>query len=64
MEFILHPWLLLVLAMSSWVNNEQAKAIGYLMVENRILRDIHGKKRVLLNDDQRRKLAVIGKSLA
>ncbi len=63
MEFIMHPWLLLVLAMSSWVNKEQAKTIEYLLAENQVLMEMRGAKRVLLNDEQRRRLALIGKSL-
>ncbi len=35
----------------------------YLLTENRVLREKLGKKRILLNDDQRRRLAVKGKIL-
>jgi len=37
--------------------------IEYLRAENRVLREKLGKKRILLNDDQRRRLAVKGKIL-
>ena len=40
--------------LASWVNRQQQEAIEYLKTENRILRQKLGKKRVLLNDDQRR----------
>ncbi len=63
MEFFLHPWHVLVLALSARINREQEKAIEYLMTENRILREKLGKGRILLNDDQRRRLAVKGKYL-
>jgi hypothetical protein len=35
----------------------QQDAVGYLITENRILREKLGKKRILLNDGQRRRLA-------
>ena len=35
-----------------------------LKAENKILREKLGKKRLLLNDDQRRRLAVLGKKLS
>jgi hypothetical protein len=37
--------------------------VEYLITENRILREKLGKQRILLNDDQRRRLAVKGKIL-
>ena len=37
--------------------------IEYLITENKVLRETHGKKRILLADDQRRRLAVKGKGL-
>ena len=36
-------------------------AIEYLLTENQVLREKLGKRRILLNDDQRRRLAVKGK---
>ena len=63
MEFIFHPWLVLVLTISSRINHEQEKVIEYLLTENQILREKLGKGRVLLSDDQRRRLAVKGKYL-
>ncbi len=50
MEFILHPWLILILALSLWINHEQVKAIEYLMTENQIVREHLGKGRILLKD--------------
>ena len=63
MNFVLQPWHIWVLAVSAWVNREQAQAIDYLMAENRVLREKLGKGRILLNDDQRRRLAIKGKVL-
>jgi hypothetical protein len=37
--------------------------IDYLITENQVLKEKLGKKRILLNDDQRRRLAVKGKLL-
>ena len=45
------------------VNREQQRAIDYLRTENQVLREKIGKKRIMLNDDQRRRLAVKGKLL-
>lgn len=63
MNFIFQPWHIWIFAVSAWVNREQAQAIEYLMAENRVLREKLGKGWILLNDDQRRRLAVKGKVL-
>jgi len=63
LEFILKPWHLIVLFLASQLNREQERIIEYLQVENQVLREKLGKKRILLNDDQRRRLAVKGKVL-
>ncbi|WP_144995212.1 integrase core domain-containing protein [Polystyrenella longa] len=59
----MQPWQLLFFALASWVNREQQLAIEYLKTENTILRDKLGNKRVLLNDNERRRRAVKGKQL-
>ena len=59
----LDPWNVLLIAIAGWMNREQAAVIEYLKEENRILRELLGKKRLRLNDDQRRRLAVLGKAL-
>ena len=46
-----------------WVNRHQEDVIAYLKEENRVLKELQGGKRILLNDDQRRRLAVKGKAL-
>ena len=61
------PWMMLVSMMAGWINRQQEQAITYLKEENKILRDellkATGRKRVLLNDKQRRRLAILGKKL-
>ena len=54
---ILYPWQFLLIALSDWVNREQLAIIEYLVVENRVLREQLGKKRLRFTDDQRRNLA-------
>jgi len=63
MSFILQPWQLLFVILASWVNREQQKTIGYFQTENQVMKEKFGKKRILLNDDQRQRLAVKGKIL-
>ena len=63
MKTVLHPWQMLLLILAGWINQQQLHTIEYLIVENRILREKIGKKRILLTDDQRRRLAAKGKVL-
>jgi len=63
MNFLLQPWQFLLIVLAGWINRDQQAAIEYLRAENRVLKELLGKKRVLLNDDQRRRLAVPGKVL-
>ncbi len=51
------------LLLVGWVNRHQDDVIAYLKEENRVLKELQGGKRILLNDDQRRRLAVKGKAL-
>ena len=51
------------LLFAGWVNRHQEAVIEYLKEENRVLRELHGTKRLRFNDDQRRRLAVKGKAL-
>ena len=61
MSFTLQPWQLYFVILAGWVHRQQQFVIEYLITENRILRETHGKKRILLTDDQRSRLAVKGK---
>ena len=63
MNLVLRPWQLLLLILAGWINRDQQDAIEYLLTENQVLREKLGKGRILLNDDQRRRLAVKGKVL-
>lgn len=63
MNLVLQPWHLLVMFLASWINRQQQEVIEYLRTENQVLKEKLGKKRILLNDDQRRRLAVKGKIL-
>ena len=63
MSFALHPWQLFFIIRAGWVNRQQHEIIAYLRCENQMLREKLGRKRILLNDDQRRRLAVKGKVL-
>ena len=57
------PLVMLLLMLAGWINRQQQDVIDYLKEENKILREKLGKKRVILNDDQRRRLAIKGKTL-
>jgi len=63
MNFILQPWQLFCLILAGWMNRQQQNIIEYLRTENQVLREKLGNGRILLNDDQRRRLAVKGKIL-
>ena len=56
-------WHLLSVIVAGWMSEEQRRVIDYLREENRVLREKLGLKRVLLNDDQRRRLAAKAKVL-
>jgi hypothetical protein len=60
---LLQPWQLFLVILAGWVNRQQQNAIEYPLTENRVLREKLEKKRILLNDNQRRRLAVKGKIL-
>ena len=57
------PWQLFSVIIAGWMSRHQQQVIDYLKEENRVLREKIGKKRVRLNDDQRRRLAAKGKVL-
>jgi hypothetical protein len=59
----LDPFRLLLISLAGWMNQQQADVIDYLQEENRVLREQLGNKRLRLNDDQRRRLAVKAKKL-
>jgi putative transposase len=63
MSTVLHPWQILVAAMAGWITRQQDAVIEYLREENRVLKQQLGRKRLRLTDDQRRRLAVLGKAI-
>ena len=63
MNFILQPWQFFILIVAGWINRQQQEVIEYLRAENQVLKEKFGKKRILLNDDQRCRLAVKAKIL-
>ena len=60
---VLQPWQLLLLIFAGTINRDQREVIEYLLTENRVLHENFDNRRILLNDDQRRRLAVKGKVL-
>lgn len=63
MKFVLEPFHLLFFIAAGWVNREQQQIIEFQRTEIQVLKEKLGKKRILLNDDLRRRLAVKGKVL-
>jgi len=63
MATVLQPWQILVAALAGWISREQDAVIQYLREENRILKQQLGRRRLRLTDDQRRRLAVRGRTI-
>src|SRR6266700_211415 len=63
MRPMLDPFRLLLISLAGYLNQQQQDVIDYLQEENRVLREQLGNKRLRLNDDQRRRLAVKAKKL-
>jgi len=57
MEIILPPWQLLLVILAGWMNPQLQEVIDYLRTKNQVFKKKFGKKRILLDDDQRRRLA-------
>ena len=55
---------MLLVMLAGWINRHQQDMIEYLKEENNVLREKLGTKRLLLNDDQRRRLAVLARKLS
>jgi putative transposase len=58
MSFLLQPWHIMLAALSGLVNQRQQQIIEFQNAQIEALLEQLGKKRLLLNDDQRRLLAV------
>lgn len=63
MTFVLQPWQLYLVIVAGWIHRQQQEVIEYLRTENQVLKEKLDTKRILLSDDQRRRLAVKGKIL-
>jgi putative transposase len=63
MSFLLHPWQLLLVILAAWMNQLQQQIIEFQRKEIEVLRKRVGKKRIILDDDERRALAVKAKAL-
>ena len=63
MRLTLDPFRLLLISLAGCLNQYQRDVIDYLEEENRVLGEQLGSKRLRLNDDQRRRLAVKAKKL-
>ena len=57
------PWTMLLMMMAGWINSHQQDVIEFLREENKILREKLGTKRIILNDNQRMRLARLGKRI-
>ena len=63
MPRVLDPFRFLLIAVAGWMKHHQLQRIEYLREENRVLRELLAGRRLRLNDDQRRRLAVRAKGL-
>lgn len=63
LEFILKPWCLVILPLTFYINRKQQRIIENLEAESQVLSEKLEKRRIALNDFQRRQLAVKGKAL-
>jgi putative transposase len=57
MPRMLDPFQFLLVSIAGWMNRHQQQVIEYLREENRVLHEQLGNRRILFNDDQRRRLA-------
>jgi transposase InsO family protein len=59
----IRPWTMILTMLAGWINQHQQDAIEYLKTENAILKEKLGKKRLILSNEQRRRLAVLAKRI-
>ncbi len=57
------PLQMFVMVLAGWVSEQHRAVNAYLKEENRVLRELHGKKRLRFTDDQRRRLGAKGHAL-
>ena len=63
MNFLLQPWQVAFVLVATWVNHRQQQIIAFQNDEIETLLEKMGKKRLLLSDEQKRRLAVKGKAI-
>jgi hypothetical protein len=54
---VFRRWHFIVAMVAGWLCREQTSVIQYLQEENRVLREMLGKKRLRFTDPQRRRLS-------
>ena len=57
------PLQMFVMMLAGWLNEQQRAVHAYLKEENRVLRELHGHKRLRFSHDQRKRLAAKGHAL-
>jgi hypothetical protein len=57
------PYMVLLAMMAGWLNRHQQDMINYLKEENEILREKLGTKRLILSDEQKKRLARLAKNI-
>jgi hypothetical protein len=57
-KFVSQPSQLMLIILASWVHHEQQSRIEYRQREVAVLKEHIGRKRILLTDEQSRRLAV------
>lgn len=63
MQQVLDPFRFVFIVLAGWVDQLEQDIHDYVKEENRVLREHLGNKRLRLNDEQRRRLAVRAKKL-
>lgn len=63
MRMTLDPFRLLLISLAGYLSQQQQEVIDYLQEENRVPHEQLGSRRLRLNDNQRRRLAVRAKKL-
>ena len=63
MTVVFQPWQLLWTLFVGWITEHSQRRIDYLQTELTVVTEAYGPRRILLTDDQRRRLAVKGKLL-
>ena len=58
------PLQMFVLMLAGWVNERHRAVNAYLREENRVLRELHGRKRLRFTDDQNRPIEGVPKPSA